>query len=209
MMLTACTGCAKANKGNTSTLNSQPYSVTVANEFSQIEGELTQEKVNKYTEELFGDKNGCNTVSIQFGITNIRADVPILKDSLSENDGKYDNAILYHLSDCNIEVSVCGELKSVDSFEQRVDEYIKEFCVNYQNYDVYKNSDYKNKDCRVIKVSCVNDDGKALEEVIKLCDINGFTFVVRVEKEKGAEIDSSTLVKICNLYKIDLYGGFQ
>lgn len=80
------------------------------------------------------------------------------------------------------------------------------FILRIINYDVYE------KDIKTIgngkegwkeaKISDIND-GSSITNIIKAYDLNNFTFVIRVITEKNKELDSETVDKICNLYKID------
>lgn len=167
------------------------------------EGKLTQEKADRYSERLFGDKTGLKTRDIFFGITNIKLDVPVLKDEFDDHDFVSEDGILYKLPDCMINISVIDTIQNLDNFPNRFNRYIKD---TFVNYDVYENDvetiENEEEGWKEAKISGIND-GSSITNIIKVYDLNNFTFVVRIITEKNKKLDSETINKICNLYKID------
>lgn len=138
-----------------------------------------------------------------FGITNIKLDVPILKDEFDDHDFVSEDGVLYKLPDCIINISVIDTIQNLDAFPNRFNRYIKDTFINYDVYEKDAETIENEKEgWKEAKISGIND-GSSITNIIKAYDLNNFTFVIRVITEKNKELDSETVDKICNLYKID------
>lgn len=204
LSLTACSSGEKGSLGSSAYTEFIPFVEPSEINITDLrEGKLTQEKADKYSERLFGDKTGLETRDIFFGITNIKLDVPILKDEFDDHDFVSEDGILYKLPNCMINISVIDTIQNLTPFSDRFDKYIKD---TFVNYDVYENDvetiENEEEGWKEVKISGIND-GSSITNIIKVYDLNNFTFVVRIITEKNKELDSETVDKICNLYKID------